>query len=154
MPLPLNVVILFWLALLLFEFKLILEPVLLFEPLFDVELLFIKLFMVELVFEEDDPLDESVDETACPVTKPCKISAKFFALAYFKRKTFKPPKRSADGTSNISIIWRIRLRDAVSPLITIRLVRLSAIIRTRAPFKSLAAPVELIESNKPIISSA
>ena len=92
--------------------------------------------------------------TACPETRPCNISAKFCALAYFKRKTFKPPKRSAAGTSIISIIWRMRLRVAVSPLIIIRLVRLSATMRTREPLTSFAAPVELIDSSKPMTSSA
>ena len=87
------------------------------------------------------------EETACPVTRPCKISDKFFALAYFKRKTFKPPKRSAEGTSSISIMWRMRLRVSGSPLTKIRLVRLSAIIRIRAPLKSLDAPVALIASS-------
>ena len=117
---------------------------------FELLLSFIKLFIV-LLFEL---FDEFVLETACPVTKPCKISDKFFALAYFKRKTFNPPNRSAAGTSKVSIILRIRLRVAVSPLMIIRLVRLSAMIRIRDPFGSFDAPVELIDSNSPIISSA
>ena len=116
---------------LLFPFKLlVLFELELFEPLFELEL------------------------TACPVTKPCRISDKFLALAYFNLKTFKPPKRSAEGTSSISIILRIRLRVPVSPLIKIRLVRASAIIRTRAPAKSFDAPVALIASSCLIISSA
>ena len=80
--------------------------------------------LIDDVEIEDDPVDEpefwlfetklltefdllplllfdDEEETDCPVTKPCKISAKFLALAYFKRNTFKPPKRSADGTSSI-----------------------------------------------------
>ena len=118
------------------------------------ELLIILLFALFELDDEPLELEFDDDDTACPVTKPCNISAKFFALAYFKRKTFNPPRRSADGVSKVSIIWRMRFRVCVSPLIIIRLVRLSAIIRTRAPFKSFADPVEVIDSNKPIISVA
>ncbi len=49
---------------------------------------------------------------------------------------------------------RIRLRVPVSPLIKIRLVRASAIILTREPVTSFEAPVELIDSSSPTISSA
>ncbi|KAF1019118.1 MAG: hypothetical protein GAK29_04006 [Acinetobacter bereziniae] len=114
-------------------------------------LLFKLLVLLELLLVEE--LLE-FELTACPVTKPCKISERFFALAYLSLNTFRPPKRSADGTSSISIILRIRLRVPVSPLIKIRLVRTSAIIRTRAPAKSLDAPVALIASNCLMISSA
>ena len=136
------------------EFRLIPEEAPM-DELLELEFeLFSRLLMALL--ELDDELDEPELEldTACPLTRPCKISAKFFALAYFSRKTFNPPKRSAGGTSSISMVCRMRFRDCISPLIMMRLVRLSAMMRTREPFKSFEAPVEVMASNRPIISSA
>ena len=147
----LKLVTLFWLLLFELLFKLI-EGVETPPPVEFVleEELFKLLLVFELLFEELFELEL----TAWPVTKPCKISDRFLALAYFNLKTFKPPKRSAEGTSSISIILRKRLRVLGSPLIKIRLVRASATIRTREPAKSFAAPVALIASNCLIISSA
>src|SRR5690606_1621161 len=129
------------------------EDVLALDPV-----LVVLLFKLLLELSEDEPEDLLPEFelllTACPVTKPCKISARFLALAYFRRKTFKPPRRSAAGTSKVSIIWRTRFRVAGSPLIIIRLVRLSAITRTREPRTSLAPPVAVMDSISPIISSA
>ena len=86
--------------------------------------------------------------------KPCSISAKFLALACCRRNTRSPPSLSAGTTSNSLTSFLIFSRLRASPLTSSRLLRLSAMTRTREPRTSLLGETELIASTKVMISSA
>ncbi len=81
------------------------------------------------------------------LTKLRITSAICLALACCRRITRTPAKRSAAGVSSWATTSRKRLRAWASPLIKRRLLRESAIKRTREPRTSLLALVEVKPSN-------